>query len=82
MQVGLKLNVKELTKQAGMYVNNKYIYVHFYVIILQFSKTMNEKSFETFCSQNYYSGENLQFSKFFKKFTILATKNIDFRKQR
>ena len=34
---------------------------------MQFSKTMNEKSFETFCSQNC-SGENLQFSKFFKKF--------------
>ena len=81
MQVGLKLNVKELTKQAGMYVNIL-TYVHFYVIIMQFSKTMNEKSFETFYSQNCYSGENLQFSKFFKKFTILATKNIDFRKQR
>ena len=81
MQVGLKLNVKELTKQAGMYVNIL-TYVHFYVIIMQFSKTMNEKSFETFCLQNN-SGENLQFSKFFEKFTILATKkNIDFRKQR
>ena len=58
----------------------KYIYAHFYVIIMQFSKTMNEKSFETFCSQNYYSGENLQFSKFFKKFTILATKKYRFSK--
>ena len=46
---------------------------------MQFSKTMNEKSFETFCSQNY-SGENLQFSKFFKKFTILATKKYRFSK--
>ena len=46
---------------------------------MQFSKTMNEKSFETFCLQNN-SGENLQFSKFFKKFTILATKKYRFSK--
>ena len=46
---------------------------------MQFSKTMNEKSFETFCSQNY-SGENLQ--SFLKSLPFWPQKNIDFRKQR
>ena len=68
----IKIEFEKIDK-VGMYLC-KYIYVQFYVIIMQFSKTIYEKSFETFCSQNY-SGENLQFSKFFKKFTtILATK--------